>query len=303
MSDLKAVTVTPVVESMFGLDGGAMFGIIPKPLWQRTNPADASNRITLATRCLVLTFDNRRVLIDAGMGDKWAPKDQAIYALQHSADLSNPDPAAGPTADTTRLRASLRASGIDPDSITDVLITHLHFDHVGGLTYHDPHGHLLPTFPTATHHVQRENWVWAHAPTLRDAGSYRAENFSLLGTPSGPPLSLLNGPCTLWDAVEVIPTRGHTPGLQMVRFRTSQHTILYVSDIIPTLGHLQLPYVMGYDLYPLTTVSEKRDALELAARHGWLIGFEHDPSCAFAHIERTSTDRYKGALASLSPQS
>jgi glyoxylase-like metal-dependent hydrolase (beta-lactamase superfamily II) len=289
MTDLKTVTVTPVVESTFGLDGGAMFGIIPKPLWQRTNPADESNRITLATRCLVLSFDDRRVLIDGGMGDKWSAKDQSIYDLRHTA----PAPSEGAPAAETRLRAALRASGVDPESITDVLITHLHFDHVGGLTYRDDQGQLQATFPKAAHHVQRENWVWAHSPSLRDAGSYRAENFSLFGTPTGPAFNLLDGVSKVWDAVEVIPTRGHTPGLQMIRFQTATDMALYVSDVIPTLGHLQLPYVMGYDLYPLTTVREKHEILENAVRHGWLIGFEHDPTCAFAHIERAGTDRYR----------
>jgi len=284
MPDLREVTVTPIVECHFGLDGGAMFGVIPKPLWTRTNPADENNRIRLATRCLVLEDGDRTVLVDAGMGDKWSQKLAGIYAVDHP--------------DGRHLRQSLRAAGVDPDAITDVLITHLHFDHVGGLTRRGDDGNLVSTFPDATHWVQRENWVWAHHPTRRDAGSYRRENFELLATPDGPRLELVDGVSKLFDdAVEVIPTRGHTPGLQMVRFRASGETIIYVSDIMPTLGHLQLPYVMGYDVYPLTTVREKHEVLENALTNDWIVALEHDPEQGFARIERAGPEKYAVAAS------
>ena len=280
---LKSVSVQPLIECFFGLDGGAMFGIIPRPLWQRTNPPDAANRIRLATRCLYLEHDTRRILIDAGMGQKWSEKESGIYALEHG--------------EVGGIRAKLSAMGVDPDAITDVVLTHLHFDHAGGLTWRDPTGALRATFPQATHWVQRENWVWAHHPSRRDAGSYRLENFAFLGQPGGPKLELIDGVTTLFDTLEVIPTQGHTPGMQLVRFQSGGQTAIYVADLIPTLGHLQLPYVMGYDVYPLSTVREKHEVLENAIKNDWVLALEHDPERGFARIERAGVDRYAVASA------
>lgn len=270
-------------ECQFGLDGGAMFGIVPKPLWERSNPADDANRIEMTTRCLYLETADRRVLVDTGMGDKWTEKEAQIYAV------ARPDGS---------LRTQLGAIGVDPDTITDVVLTHLHFDHAGGLTTRDASGELHATFPDATHHVQRENWVWAHHPSRRDAGSYRRENFSLLGGPGGPSLELHDGVTTLFDAIELIPCHGHTPGMQILKFDVDGQTVVYLADLIPTLGHLQLAWVMGYDLHPLVTVREKHEVLENAIRNDWTLAVEHDPHHGFARIERAGVDRYRVAARS-----
>lgn len=265
----------------FGLDGGAMFGIVPKPLWTRTNPADDANRIALASRCLYLEIGERRVLVDAGMGQKWSEKEAGIYALEHP---------------NGSLRAHLQSRGHDPDAITDVVLTHLHFDHAGGLTTDDERGHRA-TFPNATHWVQRENWLWAHAPTPRDAGSYRRENFDVFGTADGPALELIDGPTTLFGAIEALPMQGHTPGMQVLRFTHAGQTLVYLADLIPTRGHVPVPYVMGYDVQPLHTVREKAEILDQAVRHDWILVFEHDPDEAFARVERDARGRYRVAAS------
>jgi glyoxylase-like metal-dependent hydrolase (beta-lactamase superfamily II) len=259
----------PLMESRFALDGGAMFGIIPKPLWEKTNPADDFNRIRMAARCLLAVSDERVVLIDAGMGDKWSPRDRDIYAVQGCAG---------------GLEAALSAVGYSPSDITDVVVTHLHFDHAGGLTRQTESGELYAAFPGATHWIQRENWTWAHHPTPRDAGSYRTENFRILGSSDGAPIEFVDGPAALFPGLRVDPMHGHTPGMQLVHIDTpGQHTV-FVADLFPTRGHVQPVWVMGYDLQPLVAMREKQAFLEEALRNQWVLAFEHDPDDAFATV-------------------
>lgn len=281
---MSVTRLETIIESRFGLDGGAMFGIVPKPLWERTNPADDNNRIEMAARCLYLEVGDRRVLVDTGMGTKWSEKEAGIYALRH----------------TTSLGESLALRGIAPEEITDVVMTHLHFDHAGGLTLQTDEG-LRPTFPGATHWIQRENWVWAHAPSVRDAGSYRKENFGPLAE-SGVEIRLIDGHATPFDGVEVIVSRGHTPGMQMIKFDFDGQTIVYVADLIPTHGHVPVPYVMGYDVYPLTTCSEKAELLANAVDNDWIIGLEHDPEHGFVRVERRPNGRFRAAATAGTPK-
>ncbi|MCB9506165.1 MAG: MBL fold metallo-hydrolase [Myxococcales bacterium] len=272
-----AAQLTPVVEAAFGLDGGAMFGIVPRPLWERTNPPDARNRIAMAARVLYFELGDRRVLIDTGIGRAWSAKEADIY---------------GVALDEPPLTEKLRTLGIEPTAITDVILTHLHFDHAGGAIVDTVEG-PRPTFPGATHWVQRENWVWAHGPSVRDAGSYRRRDFARLG--DAVDLRLVDGHAAPFDGVELIVTRGHTPGMQLVKVRTAAQTVLYTADLIPTASHLHVPYVMGYDVYPLTTCAEKADLLEQATRHGWVLALEHDPDAAFVVPERRPDGRFVAA--------
>lgn len=263
-------SVELLTEAMFGLDGGAMFGIIPRPLWNRTNPGDEQNRIDLACRCMLVRYVDRNVLVDVGIGTKWSDKERDIYKI------GGQDPA---------LSTALGRVGLTPADIDDVVLTHLHFDHAGGVSHHDEAGEVVPTFPNARHWVQRKNWGWANSPSARDAGSYRAVDFSFFER-GETPLELVDGPAELFDGLEVLPTNGHTFGMQIVKVTTADGTTwVHLADLIPTSSHLRDPYVMGYDLQPLVTVEEKREVLYHAAREDWWLVFEHDPAVGAAQVE------------------
>jgi glyoxylase-like metal-dependent hydrolase (beta-lactamase superfamily II) len=276
--------VTPLLESTFRLDGGAMFGIIPRPLWETTNPPDERNRIRMAARCLLVEGEGRRMLVDVGMGCAWNERERDIYHCIHPHGS---------------LAGALAAAGLQPTDITDVVLTHLHFDHAGGLLTSGPDEPPAPLFPHAMHWVQRENWVWAHHPTPRDAGSYRRATFALLGTMDAPHLTLLDGRQTIAPGLVVHPLQGHTPGMQWLQIDLDHDTTLaWVADLMPTRGHVQPSRVMGYDLFPLTALREKQDFLEQAYEHGWLVGLEHDPDVAFIRIGRQG-DRWSATPATL----
>ncbi|TVR03065.1 MAG: MBL fold metallo-hydrolase [Deltaproteobacteria bacterium] len=277
-------SVTPVVESEFGLDGGAMFGIVPKPLWHRKAPSDEANRIRMTARCLLLCSGEKIILVDTGLGSKWTDKESGIYAIQR------------PGGD---LEVALARQGLRSEDVTDVVMTHLHFDHAGGLTRSGPDG-PVPSFPNANVHVQRENWAWAHHPTLRDAGSYRRENFAPLVRHVPDRLHLLDGPGSVLDGLlEVEPMAGHTPGMQIVRFVAPDgRTFVFLADLIPTRAHVPLAWVMGYDLDPARSVREKREVLERAIDENWILVLQHEPELPFVRVERAGVDRYRiGAAA------
>ena len=265
--------VHALVDAFFGLDGGAMFGIIPRPLWEREQPPDDRNRIRLACRCLLLRDDQRLLLLDTGIGDKWSARELGIYAIDRPAGLP----------------ALLKEMGIATDEITDVIQTHLHFDHAGGLTRLDDalatDGQPVPTYAAATLHVQRRNWEWAFAPSPRDAGSYRPVDWAVYeNLPKQ--LRLVDGAQEIVPGVEAIPTDGHTPGQQAIRIRgdNNQPDLIYCGDLFPTHSHLRLPWNMGYDLDPLQILREKQALLEEAARDGSWLAFEHDPVVEMATV-------------------
>lgn len=259
-----------VRDGTLALDGGAMFGIVPRPLWERKIPPDPRNRIPLAARCLLAVDRDagRVILVDAGMGDKWDARSVDIYGI----DKSQGD-----------LLAGLRRLGFGPEDVTDLLLTHLHFDHVGGATRRLPGGELALVFPRAVHHLQRRNWSWAHAPTEKDAGSYRAENFELLQHSNL--LHLVDGTAELFPDVELIVSEGHTAGQQLPRFHDGTAHLTYCGDVIPTAAHLRPSWIMAYDLHPLTTLEEKKVLVAEALEDDGILFFEHDPNVAACRLE------------------
>ncbi len=262
MLRLGRYRLASLLDCTFALDGGAMFGIVPKPLWEKEIPADARNRVRLAARCLLAVDEGsrRRIVVDAGMGLRWDPKRVEMYAIER--------PGGG-------LCAELRRNGVEPEEVTDVVLTHLHFDHAGGACVPGEGGALQLAFPNATWHLQRGAWQWAHAPTERDRGSFRGEDFDLLAH-SGR-LHLLEGDAELFPDVELILSEGHTVGQQLPRFHGGDTHLTFCGDVIPTHAHLRTSWVMGYDLYPLTTVEEKKMILAEALEDDGILFFEHDP--------------------------
>jgi glyoxylase-like metal-dependent hydrolase (beta-lactamase superfamily II) len=256
-----------VRDGTFALDGGAMFGIVPKPLWQKRHPVDERNRIQLALRCLLIQDGDRRVLVDSGIGTKWDEKHREIYGIDQS---------------VYSLDRDLVRAGCTREEITDVVLTHLHFDHTGGTTRIE-RGERVLSFPRATYHLQRRNWKWAHHPSDKDAGSFRSENFDLLAT-SGR-LHLLEGQVELLPGIELFVSEGHTVGLQLVRVADGDQTLVFCGDLIPTVSHLRSSWGMAYDLYPLTVIEEKRMVLAQAVEEKWTLIFEHDPLVAACTVK------------------
>lgn len=259
----KLITIQ---SGLFRLDGGAMFGIIPKPLWEKTNPADELNRIELSTRNLLLISDDKKILIDTGMGNKWDDKSKNIYNIDPKFDLE----------------LKLEQNGIKSDEITDILLTHLHFDHTGGSTKLE-NGKLIPAFPNAKYYVQKKNFEWALKPSERDKGSYIKENFEPLVKEGV--LNLVDGEIDFDENISFRIINGHTFGQQMIKISDSANTLLYVADLLPFVSQIKIPYIMGYDLQPLVTVEEKKKYLKLAADENWKLYFGHDPNFAIATVK------------------
>jgi glyoxylase-like metal-dependent hydrolase (beta-lactamase superfamily II) len=243
----------------FALDGGAMFGVVPWVFWSKTNPPDARNRITLAARCLLLIGNGKVILVDNGNGTKWTEKLKDIYRL-----------------DNTRydLERSLAEHGVSPDDVTDVILTHLHFDHCGGSTKVND-GKAAPTFRNAAHYVQREHWNLSQHPTEKDRGSFMKEDFMLLQE-SGM-LTFVDGEKELFPGVHMIICNGHTSAQQLPLISDRDAKVLFCCDLVPTASHVPFPYIMGYDVRPLVTLEEKKSILPRAEKEGWILFLEHDP--------------------------
>lgn len=253
----------------FSLDGGAMFGIIPKSIWEKSNPADKENRIRLSTRNLLLRSSNKNILIDTGMGNKWDSKSQNIYSIDQS---------------EYTLINELAKVKLSPSDITDVILTHLHFDHSGGSTKIE-NSRIIPVFENAKYHVQKKNYDWALSPSERDRGSYLKNNFIPLFDAGV--LNFIDAENKFDDEIEFIPVMGHTFYQQLVKISDSSSSILYCGDLLPTSSHIPIPYVMGYDLQPLISVQEKKRLLSLAVDENWKLFFEHDPIYALATVKIT----------------
>ncbi len=263
-------TFTIFSDGAFRLDGGASFGIVPKPLWEKRIAADERNRVPVALRCLLADGHGRRVLVDTGIGDRWDAKQRELYGMQRRAG---------------QLLIELEAAGVDRASITDVVLTHLHFDHAGGACL-DLSSGMVPAFPEANWWVQRQQWDWAHNPSERDRASFRREDFAALAATGR--LELLDGSREVLPELRLVPANGHTPGMQIAEFHTGQGTLVFLADLIPTDAHVHLPWVAGFDLNPLLTLSEKRQLLSRAVEDDYLLVFQHDPAheaCRVAFAE------------------
>ncbi len=272
-----------VRDGTFALDGGAMFGVVPRPLWERKIAPDARNRIPLAARCLLaVDRDAKRViLVDAGMGDKWGAKWVDIYGIDKSGG---------------GLLDGLRRLGFAPEDVTDLILTHLHFDHAGGVTRLGAGGAPALTFPRAVHYVQRRAWQWGHGPTEKDQGSFLAENFELLQHSNQ--LHLVEGDAQPFPDVEIIASEGHTAGQQLPRFHGDGTHVTYCGDVIPTHAHLRPSWVMAYDLLPVTTVEEKKVLMAEALEEGGILAFGHDAGMAACRLgEENGLPVFREAVA------
>ena len=260
---LGRFTLHAIRDGSLSLDGGAMFGVVPRPLWEKPFPPDERNRIKLALRCLLIIDGNRRVLVDDGVGVNWDGKHRDMYGIDHS---------------TTDLDHELQRAGLTRADITDVVFTHLHFDHAGGTTRD---GALA--FPNATYHLQRRHWKWAHHPSEKDAHSFRREDYAALE--SSGRLHLLEGATELYEGIHLFISEGHTVGLQLVRVEAGDQTVVFCGDLVPTTAHLRPPWVAAYDLYPLTVIEEKKQLLAQALEERWILFFEHDPVVAACTVK------------------
>ena len=264
----------PIQSGHFKLDGGAMFGVVPKSLWTRTNPADSNNMIDIAARCLLIEDGNKLTLIDTGMGNKQSDKFYGHYHLYGDDNIDK----------------SLKSAGFHRDDITDVFMTHLHFDHCGGSIEYDKNQKLQPAFKNAHFWSNRNHWKWATEPNRREVASFLKENI-LPMEESGqlkftdiPENDILKNSALGFD---IFFANGHTEKQMIPMIQYKGKTICFMADLLPTVGHLPLPFVMGYDTRPLLTLDEKERFLNLAADENFYLYLEHDAHNEIITVQHT----------------
>jgi glyoxylase-like metal-dependent hydrolase (beta-lactamase superfamily II) len=253
------------------LDGGAMFGVVPKPLWERRIAADERNRIPLGMRCLLVETPDELVLIETGLGNKEDEKFRGIYGVDNASGAGRPD----------RVHDSLAAAGFRAEDVGIVVNTHLHFDHAGGNTYRDEAGEVRLSFPNARYFVQRGEWDWAHLKNERTQASYLPDNFEPVMAAGR--LELVEGDVEIVPGISVYRTPGHCPHHQSVLVSSGGETACFLADVLPTFAHLPLPWIMGYDVEPLVTLESKRALLARATAERWLLVSNHDPVTAWGY--------------------
>lgn len=249
------------LHGLLRLDGGSMFGSVPRTLWEKAITPDARNRIQLTTRSLLIRGEGKVILVDVGCGDKWSDKERDIYGIENSPEVTP----------------------LPFEEITDVIVTHLHFDHAGGLTKLKADGTPELSFPDARLWIQKRNYELAKQPNMRERASYLANHVKPL---SEAKLELIDGTNELFPGITVHPSNGHTAGLQYLEIRDSNTTLYYPSDLVPTAHHLPLPYNMGYDMCTETVLQEKEALLSKALSEDAILVFEHDSETAAVRIEQ-----------------
>ena len=260
-------SVTVLHDGTIALDGGAMFGVVPRVVWEKRDPPDERNRVTLGLNVALIESGGQRVLVDTGMGERWSEKEIRMYRIDRS----------------TTLLGGLRARGLGPEDIDVVVNTHLHFDHAGGNTRAEG-GRVVPAFPRARYVVQRGEWDDATHPHERSRASYRADDF--VPVAEAGQLDLIDGEAEVAPGVRAVRVGGHTTHHQMVVVESGGETLVVPTDLLPTASHLPLPFVMGYDLFPVATLEAKRKLLDAAVEGGWRILFYHDPRTAVGRVRR-----------------
>ena len=262
LGDLEFLILT---DGTLRLDGGAMFGVVPKPMWEKKARADDRNRILLSMNCLLIRAAGKNILVETGAGDKWDAKRRDIYAIDGA----------------PRLPDQLTAHGVKPEEVDFVINTHLHFDHCGWNT-RLVDGKPRPTFSNARYVVQKRDFEHAKNPTERDRASYILDNY--LPVEAAGQWMLLEGEREIVPGVSVFPAPGHTPAMQCVRLEGGGKTAIFLADLVPTTAHIPLAWIMGFDLFPLTTLENKKKWLPQIARNGWLALFAHDPVVRAAYL-------------------
>jgi len=263
--------IYPIETGNFKLDGGAMFGVVPKTIWQKTNPADANNLIDMSMRCLLIEDEDRLILVDTGLGSKQSDKFFGYYYL--FGDFS--------------LDASLKTLGFHRDDVTDIFLTHLHFDHCGGVIERNKGGLLIPAFKNAKVWSNQDHWNWATEPNPREKASFLKENINPIQE-SGQ-LQFIQQDSKSQLGFEVLFMDGHTEKQMLPKLNYQGKTLVFMADLLPTIGHIPLPYVMGYDTRPLLTIKEKADFLNLSADKNYYLFLEHDAHneiCTVKHTEK-----------------
>jgi glyoxylase-like metal-dependent hydrolase (beta-lactamase superfamily II) len=263
-----------VSDGEFRVDGGTMFGVVPRPLWERLLPPDSRNRIRMGTNCVLARRGKDVVLIEAGIGRKLSKKQREIYAV----------------TDEVTLEKSLRAAGVEPEQVTHVVLTHLHFDHCGGATKLDESGRIVPTFPNAHHYIQRGEWKAATHLTPATDAAYELDN--LKGLEGCGLVKLIEGDTEIRPGIraEVIP--GHTHSHQVVRVKSGGEVLVFPGDLVPTSHHVRTHYNAAYDLNAEENMLNKAAFLERAAREGWRLVFYHDPEVAIGTVEENAPGRF-----------
>ena len=277
---LGELELTPMLDAYFRLDGGAMFGVVPKPLWERRAPADERNRISLASRPLLVRSGGTTMIVDAGIGGKMSAKHVDIYAIDRRRNLEH----------------ELADRGLSAADVDVVLASHLHFDHVGGFTTRLDSGDIVPSFPNARYKVRADEWEDATHPHERNRASYLAEDFVPLHAAGV--VDLCDGDTEIIPGVRVERTGGHARSHQVIYLEGGGRTAVFTADMIPTAAHIDEPWIMGYDLYPMETLAFKQRFVREAIEREYLILFEHDPRIAAGYIREKDGRKYVDAVIS-----